>query len=141
MRRRKGFTLVELLVVVAVLVILTTVAYPLYTQQVLKSRRTEARVALTEIALAEQRYFTVNGSYGTAAELGTAYTDALAKMSDGDNNGIPDYYAVALVSDASSFSATATAIGQQLKDTGCTSLTLDQLGVQSATGATPDKCW
>lgn len=141
MRRLKGFTLVELIVVVAVMVILATIAYPLYTQQVMKSRRTEARVALNEIALAEQRYFTVNGRYATAAQLGAAYTDALAKMTDTDNNGVPDYYAVALASDAGTFSVTATAIGLQTQDTGCTSFTLDQLGVKTATGSTADKCW
>lgn len=141
MRRFKGFTLVELMVVVAVMVILTTIAYPLYTQQVRKSHRTEARVVLNEIALAQQRYFTVNGRYATAAQLGSAYTEALAKMTDSDNNGVADFYAVALVSDASSFSVTATAVGLQAQDTACASFTLDQLGVKTATGTTPDKCW
>ena len=62
-KRHKGLTLIELMVVVAVLAILSAVAYPLYTNQVQKSRRADAKTALQTIALAQERFFTINGEY------------------------------------------------------------------------------
>jgi type IV pilus assembly protein PilE len=141
MRRQAGLTLVELVVVIAIMAILATIAYPLYTNQVIKSRRTEARVALNEIALAQERYFTVNGTYGTAAQLGNEYTDALAKMTDRNGDNTPDYYTIAMVQAAATYTITATAAGPQTADGVCTSFSLDSLGAKTATGSNPDACW
>lgn len=137
MSRQAGLTLIELLVVVAVMVILATIAYPLYTKQIMKARRAEARVALNEIALAQERFFTVNGRYGTTAQLGTAYTEALGKMTDRDGDSSPDYYAIAVASTTTTFSVTADAAGAQASDS-CTQLTINQTGVRGGTGSL---CW
>lgn len=146
MRKPTGFTLIELMVVVAIIAILSAVAYPLYTNQVLKSRRTEARVALNEISLAQERYFTVNGSYGTAAQLGAAYADALGKMTDRTGDGLPDYYTIVMtpVAPSNTFNLTATAAGTQADDTDCASFSLNELGARTATtggGDPTERCW
>lgn len=142
MRKQVGLTLIELMVVVAVLAILSAIAYPLYTDQVQKSRRTEARVVLNELALAQNRYFTVNGSYATQVQLGTVYNDALDKMTDRNGDGTPDYYTINLVRPtATTFDITATATGPQEADDDCATLSIDELGARTATGDAPGKCW
>jgi type IV pilus assembly protein PilE len=63
MWRSKGFTLVELMIVVAIVGILAAIAYPSYTEYVLRGRRAEARTALTDLMQQQERYFTQNNSY------------------------------------------------------------------------------
>jgi len=140
-RRQRGLTLVELMVVVAVMIILASLVYPMYSNLVRKARRSEARVALNSLAMAEQRYFTVNGRFATTAQLGTTYTDVVSEMSDRDGNGSPDYYSIAVVPTTTTFTITATVSGTQTSDSSCTTLVIDELGSRTATGGDPNKCW
>jgi len=150
MKTQTGLTLVELMVVVAVMAIIATVAYPLYTTQVEKARRAEAKVALESIAMAQERYFTLFGSYASQAQLDdpngdgdtadSMITTVIEKL-DHDGDGNPDNYALAIVSAADSFGVTATAQGAQADDGDCATFTIDQLGAKGATGDEPAKCW
>ena len=56
-----GFTLIEILVVVAIVAILAVVVYPSYTYQIMKTRRSDAKIALTELAGLQENHY-VNGS-------------------------------------------------------------------------------
>lgn len=137
-RRTQGLTLIELMVVVAIMAIIAAIAYPAYTAQAQKSRRADAKVALENIALAQERFFTINGAYTN--DLG------LLQVSPAIQGGTSDkgYYAVAVEhpgGDAMTFIATATAQGAQADDATCTSFTINQLGVKGATGADSTKCW
>lgn len=141
-RRMRGLTLVELMVVLAILAILALIAYPLYENQVRKARRAEAKTALVTIANAQERRYTAAGSYGTAAQLGDDYTEALGRMTDRNGDGNPDFYNIALATPtANTFTVTATAIGGQTADSACATFVIDQLGQRSATGTDPDACW
>ena len=136
--RQRGLTLVELMVVVAVMAIIATVAYPLYTAQVQKSRRADAKVALQSIALAQERHFTINGKYtgglstlqiGTTSEQG--YYDLSITLAGADNE---------------QFTATADAAsgGPQASDDACDRFTIDQLGVKKdfdSGGTENNNCW
>src|SRR5258708_40052678 len=67
----KGFTLVELMVVIVIVAILAAIAIPGYTSQIRKSRRTEARNALLDAAAREERFFATNNYYTvTGTDLG-----------------------------------------------------------------------
>ncbi len=63
----RGFTLIELMIVLAVLAILSAVAYPSYVETVLKGRRSEARAALAELMQQQERHMTQAGSYRKTA--------------------------------------------------------------------------
>lgn len=132
MRRARGLTLVELMVVVAVMAIVATIAYPIYTNQVQKSRRADAKTALENIALAQERQYTLNGAY--VATLSSLQISADLQGGDSDSG----YYAITLAGGGQTFTATATAAGAQSGDTACQTFTVNQLGVKTATNA---NCW
>ena len=71
----KGFTLIELMIVVAIVAILASIAYPAYTDSVRKGKRAQARTALAELMQQQERYMTQRNCYlafSTAAATGTA---------------------------------------------------------------------
>ena len=142
--KQRGLTLIELMVVVAVMAILASVAYPLYTNQTQKSRRADAKIALESIAMAEERFYTINGRY--AATLSSLQVSADIQGGASDQG----YYTIAnpTVSGADSeqFSVTATADsgGSQSGDSACASFTINQFGkkeAETAGGADSPKCW
>jgi type IV pilus assembly protein PilE len=122
----RGFTLIELMVVAAIIALLAAIAIPSYLNQTRKSRRNAAEATLQQIALLEDRYRADNAGYLTANTAATWGTLGMA-----DPTGT--YYAYAVTATAASgttpayYSATATAKGDQLKDkaqgTSCTPLT------------------
>jgi type IV pilus assembly protein PilE len=148
-RRIGGFTLIELMITVVVLAIIVGIAVPSYTQQIRKSRRTDARNALLDIAGREERWLSVSNSY-SAVPTDVGYPGAAwlppVNLPDG-------YYTVSVTTPdaanqpgvANSFIITATAIGQQASDTDCATFTVNQQGVQTAATAAAvantTTCW
>jgi type IV pilus assembly protein PilE len=85
--RRGGFTLVELMIVVAIVAILAAVGYPSYTKHVLKSNRRAAQAQMMEIASREQQYLLANRSYASKTQLtasGYALPSQLTSLYDWD---------------------------------------------------------
>lgn len=140
--RLRGYTLTELMITVAVLAIIVAIAVPAYTSQMQKARRADARNALLDIAGREERFLSVSNAYSNVT-TDVGYTGAWPQ------NVFNGYYSVtvtvpdpAFVGNGPSFIITATAIGAQANDASCTTFTLNQVGVQGATGAaTPATCW
>ena len=141
MNRQKGVTLMELLVVMMVVGILAAIAYPSYRDQVMRSHRSDAKIALERLAQSLERCYTTStpktydGCPSLAAvAAGTAVSD----------NG---YYSIDFPADpdATTFTLRATAIGGQLDDTDCRTFTLDNTNVRGAeTAASADNagpCW
>lgn len=149
-REVAGFTLIELMIAVVIATILITIAVPSYQAQIRKSRRTEAKTTLLDLAGREERYVNANPSanptngYTTAAaDLGyTCTTPALANCSVGSN-----YYTVTVaVPDPNqmpatprSYLITATPANSQAADTDCATFSVDNLGRQTATPLAT--CW
>jgi type IV pilus assembly protein PilE len=137
-RRVAGFTLIEMMVVITIATILLGIAVPSYTSQMRKSRRTEARTALLDLASREERFFSTNSAYTIVpGNLGYA----------GNNFPIPvgsSYYQIGVTLTATGgFSATATPINAQVGDnTQCGAFTIDNTGLQTVSGAAgPKTCW
>lgn len=139
-RRLAGFTLIELMIVVAIVAILAAIAVPMYQKQILKSHRAAAKSALLDLAGREERYFATNNAYTTSLTiLGYAATTTLVVP---DSN--PGYYSVSVTSVGTApaaFTAQAVPQNSQTSDE-CGTYQITDLGVQTATG-TPSSgsCW
>jgi len=145
-RRQQGFTLIELIVTVAVLVILATIAWSVYQSQMRKQYRSDAVIALTKAAQREERLYTDNGSYtNNIANIGGSttpqdhYTLSLSIPNSagckGTKAGSTTYFCYRL---------TATAKGSQQADTKCYKFILDHTGKKSSEdkSGNPSKgCW
>ncbi|WP_283248525.1 type IV pilin protein [Luteibacter aegosomatis] len=138
MRRSRvpGFTLIELMIVVAVIAVLTMIALPSYTRYTFRARRAEGQELLLRVATAQERYYSTYNTYAGSV------TSDLKFSTDTSANG---YYQVSVASSggslASGYVLTATAKLSQAGDA-CKNLTLDSNGTKSQTGTTTNgRCW
>ncbi len=144
-KNAKGFTLVELLIVVAIIALISVIAYPSYMNYVVNTKRNAATNTLLQIADRQQQFFMDNKRYAaTLTDLGFAANPLI--LDEQGNPAAADnpqaVYSVSL-SDlaATTYTITAAPINMQLKrDTKCGSLTLNQAGTQAASTGY-DGCW
>jgi len=132
-RRPAGFTLVELMIVVAIVAILAALAYPAYTGHVLKARRAQAKADLVEYAQLAERWHTVNNTYQGFS---------LPVTQSPREPGATARYALALDNvTATTFTIVATAQGDQAEDR-CGNLSITHTGAKARTGTAPlSECW
>jgi type IV pilus assembly protein PilE len=127
-----GFTLVELMVTVAVLAIIASIAYPSYREQMRKTYRSEAKAALMDAATRAERHYTQFGNYGGTIPIPTT-----------TENG---YYTLNLVAATTAspqtFTITATRAGTQVADK-CGNFSIDQAQTKSVAGGSLSaaQCW
>jgi type IV pilus assembly protein PilE len=133
MKKNNGFTLIEMVIAVALVCILTTISVMSYISYVRKSRRTDAINSLLSISLAEERYRSNNATYGTLAQAWGGVTTSQG-----------GYYTLAISNvSATAYTITATATGNQANDsangTSCASMVFS---MSSGTiSKTPAACW
>jgi len=131
----RGMTLIELMIVIAVLGIVVALGYPSYRDQVIKARRADGMAYLLDIADREERHYSDTGAYTTTiTELG--YTDDLSP--EGEH-----YKATITSADTSMlYTISVAPQGAQASDTKCGTYTLTSLGVKSVSGSSGlDRCW
>ncbi|MBB3229131.1 type IV pilus assembly protein PilE [Luteibacter sp. Sphag1AF] len=137
-RRVGGFTLLELMIVVAIIGILTMIAVPSYNRYAFRARRADAQTALMQIATAQERYYATYNTYASSP------VNDLKMTSTTTPNG---YYTLSIgtmpgTDLTTAYVATATAIGGQANDV-CLNLTIDSRGTKSQTGQdnVNGMCW
>jgi type IV pilus assembly protein PilE len=135
MTNTRGFTLIELMIVIVIIGLLFAIALPAYQASVLRGHRADAQGILMDISAREERFMAQNNTYttdiNTAAGLNIGTTTS--------NNG---YYNLSVAACgggiATCYLLTATATGGQANDTDCATITLSSTGVTSGTTA---NCW
>lgn len=128
-KRLSGFSLIELLIAVAILGIIIAVAVPSYSSYITDSRRIDAQIALRDAAQRMERCRTQSFTYvGCDTSVQT--------------NSPEGYYTVGVTANATTFTITATPVTgkSQAKDTECPTLTLDNTGLEGP-ASTADACW
>jgi len=132
--QHKGFTLLELMITVAVVGILAAISIPSYMSHMVKVRRAAAAACLMEGAQYAERSYTTNMKYANM-EIDKAF--------GGCRNEINTHYELSLKADDKTYTLTATPINRQLtSDTKCAALTIDNTGAKGITGSGKlAECW
>jgi type IV pilus assembly protein PilE len=133
----KGFTLIELMIVVAIVGILAAVAYPSYTESVHRGDRSAARAALLDAQQFMERYYAANSRYSVNAD-GTGEPPLPARLQSVPTDS-PKYMILISAVSTNTFTLLATPIGTDK----CGNLSLTNTGVKgvSVTDVTVQECW
>ncbi len=139
--RARGFTLIELMICVAIVGVLSSIAYPAFSSTLASTRRSDALLALMKVQLLQERFRAERPSYAELSQLGLGSASPSR------------YYDIAVLNPtADGYVVHASAIGSQQQDTRCRHLrlTVDGLNVTYASGATEaadntaaanSRCW
>ncbi len=120
-----GFTLIEIMIAIAIVAILAAIAVPNYTTYITQSRRNEAQTNLLSIQAEYEQYFAQNNAYPTSNTLP-------------GGGAIPSttYYKYSSTTTTTTYTLTAQATGSQANDTQCATMTINNTGLES-----PSACW
>ncbi|MEX6662533.1 type IV pilin protein [Pseudomonas sp. W2-17] len=131
-RSQRGFTLIELMITVAIVAILAAIAYPAYTKYVQRGYRSEGIAMLNDAVARMERYYAQNNNYSASlAALGITSTPPLSQTGK---------YQLSLAATPTTYTFTAAPLGPQMQDV-CGSLAIDQLGNKTPTSVAGTDCF
>ncbi|MGB0496320.1 MAG: type IV pilin protein [Kangiellaceae bacterium] len=134
-KKVNGFTLLELMIVLAIIGVLASIAYPAYDQYTVRAKRSDGMAALNLAAQAMERFRANNYSYETGDDITQVFSDQVPV------DGGTAYYQLSVVDDAATYTITATPLGVMAGRDGALSIT--NAGVRNWTDAdgTLHTCW
>lgn len=137
-RQHRGFTVLELLIAVAIVSILATIAVPSYTKSIVKSKRRAAQTCLSSFATQMERYYTTNLRYcadDNADGTCDSTTFALPTLDCGTNSNTGKDYEYSVTVSSSTYTVSAAPkTNQSSRDGNCGILSLTQAGTKAASG-------
>lgn len=142
LRRGRGFTLIEIMITVAIVAIISAVALPSYRSYVDRSKRADARAQLLQAAQFMQRFYAANDQYANDRS-GNGVSDQMpSNLKRAPADG-PQAYALTVEATTTAYTLTmAPLTGGALAGDACGSFTLTSTGVRGVTGTkTRDECW
>lgn len=144
--RHRGFTLIEVMVVVLIIAILAGIAYPSYTRYVIETRRADGQAGALQLAGRLEKFFTQCGTYDVDIVTAAGTFNGCTGLELSTANSPDGNYTMTIVAGANgiatSYQIRAQPIGPQANDADCLILTLGSDGVKGQTGPnTQNRCW
>ena len=140
-KKQRGINLIELMIVVAIIGIIMSFAYPAYLEQIRDTRRADCTGALVGLGNAMERHYSINGSYLAAAAAGAdTGVPAIYAASCPVDGGAATYNITIAAAATSTYTLNAAPTGAQTGDE-CGTLTLTNTGVKGVTGASGGVTW
>lgn len=141
-----GFTLIEVMVTVGIVALLASIAYPSYTQYVVRNDRGVGKTRLAEVVSRQESYRADRKGYATTlTELGYPGNTLFVSKSDSITAGVASdsIYSIALAAGASrlAYTLNASPVNSQTRDTDCGMLSITSTGIRSASGPKGTGCW
>ena len=124
-----GFSLLELLIVIVIIGILAKISYPIYTHALIKTHRTEAKIALINLAHHMEIYYLANNNSYEDANFNKLHLKDITERG---------FYELALKSTANTYQLSAKA---KFSDSACYLFRLNQLGEKTNAGSSSKQCW